>query len=395
MTTHVLRRIARRFGLVLCASIAVSAIIYALALIALDDLEDRSQPSASAVLRGGLVLTARGSTVEVWQSSTQLAAVTAHNASLVSANFVANGAAILTTDGSGVVRLTWLGPAQRLDAATLPAFSQSLREALWNSYGAPISRAALFLTAQVMPLQIPNTRRGRRGRVFRDCPGCPEMVEIEPGLVLRGGRLLVDRSDGWRRLSAIPARFDVGKFPVTFEEWDTCVVSGGCGGYRPDDQGWGRGRRPVINVSWADAKEYIAWLSSKTGKKYRLLTETEREYVTRAGTTSRFWWGEHIGEGLANCDGCGSPWDKSQTAPVGSFNANRFGLFDVHGNVWEWIEDCGSEAAQADNSGTRCSLRGGAWTSNPDQLRAAVGIRSAPTDRKADFGFRVARDLTP
>src|SRR5262249_43117290 len=137
----------------------------------------------------------------------------------------------------------------------------------------------------------------------------------------------------------------------------------------------------VINVSWADAKGYVAWLSNKTSKRYRLLTETEREYVTRAGTTSRFWWGEHIGEGLANCDGCGSQWDKRQTAPVGSFNANGFGLFDVHGNVWEWIEDCDFDVALADNSGMTCSsrvLQGGAWTSNPNQLRAAARIRSAP-----------------
>ena len=97
--------------------------------------------------------------------------------------------------------------------------------------------------------------------------------------------------------------FAVGRFAITFEEWDACVADGGCNGHRPSDEGWGRGRRPVINVSWDDAKAYVAWLSRKTGKSYRLLTEAEREYVARAGTTTPFWWGSSISTGQANYDG--------------------------------------------------------------------------------------------
>jgi formylglycine-generating enzyme required for sulfatase activity len=119
------------------------------------------------------------------------------------------------------------------------------------------------------------------------------------------------------------------------------VADGGCNGYKPSDQGWGRGYRPVINVSWDDAKAYVAWLAKKTDKFwYRLLTEAEYEYAARAGTTTAYPWGSAIGKNNANCDGCGSQWDGKQTAPVGSFAANGFGLYDMVGNVSAWTEDC-------------------------------------------------------
>ena len=135
--------------------------------------------------------------------------------------------------------------------------------------------------------------------------------------------------------------FAVSKFTVTFAEWDACVSAGGCK-TKPDDEGWGRGRQPVIAVSWDDAtKEYLPWLSRKTGKTYRLLTEAEWEYAARAGTATKYSWGDDIGKGNANCNGCGShQWAGQQTAPVGSFAANDFGLHDMHGNVWQWTQDC-------------------------------------------------------
>ena len=103
-------------------------------------------------------------------------------------------------------------------------------------------------------------------------------------------------------------QFAVGQFELTFDEWDACVADGGCNGYKPADAGWGRERRPVINVSWNDANAYVAWLAKKTGKPYRLLTEAEYEYATRAGTTTAYPWGDEIGKNNANCDGCGSQW---------------------------------------------------------------------------------------
>ena len=199
--------------------------------------------------------------------------------------------------------------------------------------------------------------------------------------------------------------FAVGKFEVTFDEWAACVKGGGCQSTQnPSDQGWGKGHRPVINVSWNDAKEYVAWLSNATGKTYRLLTEAEWEYAARAGTTTAYSWGNDVGKGNANCDGCGSQWDNKQTAPVGSFKANTWGLYDMHGNVWEWVQDCykaGYAGAPTDgssisvqNCGTRVR-RGGSWYDYPGSLRAADRGRSGPGNRNVSLGFRVGRALFP
>ena len=166
------------------------------------------------------------------------------------------------------------------------------------------------------------------------------------------------------------ASFALSKHEVTFAQWDACVSSGGCGGHRADDRGRGRADRPVINVNWEHAQSYVSWLSRETGEEYRLPTEAEWEYAAQAGTTTKYSWGNEIGENRANCDGCGSRWDDSETAPVGSFPANAWGLHDMHGNVWEWVRDCwnGSYAgAPVDGSAWlsgNCSgrvLRGGSW----------------------------------
>ena len=142
-----------------------------------------------------------------------------------------------------------------------------------------------------------------------------------------------------RHRVTIARPFSVGVHEVTFAQWDACRRAGGCS-HNPDGQGWGRGTRPVVDVSWHDAQQYVRWLSGKTGARYRLLSESEWEYVARAGTTTRYWWGGAIARSRANCDGCGSRWDGRQTAPVGTFRPNAFGLHDVHGNVWEWVQDC-------------------------------------------------------
>jgi hypothetical protein len=132
-----------------------------------------------------------------------------------------------------------------------------------------------------------------------------------------------DDDEGPEHFVTIARPFAVGRYEVTFEEWDACVAGGGCGGYRPPDRGWGRGRQPVIAVSWRDAGAYVAWLRERTGEPYRLLSEAEWEYAARAGGATRYWWGDHIGWDNANCRGCGSPWDGQQTAPVGQLPAER------------------------------------------------------------------------
>ena len=241
---------------------------------------------------------------------------------------------------------------------------------------------------------------------FRDCDDvCPEMQPIPQGQFTMGsplGEAGRYNNEGPQRNVTIAYGFAVGKYDVTFAEWDACAADGGCNGYRPDDHGWGRDRRPVIFVSWQDAQAYVAWLSQKTGKSYRLLSEAEWEYAARAGTTTAYYWSDGIGSGNADCTGCGGVWNGSQTAPVGSFRANAFGLYDMLGNAWQWLGDCYSEnydGAPADGSVwqagdcNRRMLRGGSWNSEGKYARAAYRGRNRIDARFEDFGFRVARNL--
>ena len=233
-----------------------------------------------------------------------------------------------------------------------------------------------------------------------------EMVTIPAGRLRMGCVSGRDCSDNEKPVHRVQFEqpFAMSKHEVTFVQWDACVLDGSCGGYRPDDRGWGRGNRPVINVSWNDAQSYVKWLSEKTGQSYRLPTEAEWEYAARAGTTTAYSWGNDVGRNLANCEGCGSQWDLDRTAPVGSFHSNAFGLHDMHGNVWEWVEDCWNwrySGAPTDGSAWRsgdCSnrvSRGGSWDFEPRSLRSANRGRDAPGSRGSYGGFRVARTLTP
>lgn len=194
--------------------------------------------------------------------------------------------------------------------------------------------------------------------------------------------------------------FAIGRGEVTFDEWDMCNSAGGCK-YRPDDHGWGRGNRPVIDVSWDDARGFVAWLSRTTAKNYRLATEAEWEYAARAGTTSAFWWGRDVGSGNANCDGCGgSPVPR--TTPSRSFRPNGFGVYDTSGNAAEWVEDCWNESyrnAPRDGSAWtsgECQLRvlrGGSFSSKPGAVRSTSRFRYDKDVRYYANGFRVVRDL--
>jgi formylglycine-generating enzyme required for sulfatase activity len=202
--------------------------------------------------------------------------------------------------------------------------------------------------------------------------------------------------------------FAVGRFEVTFDEWDACVAAGGCE-HRPKDEGWGRGKRPVINVNWEDAQAYVAWLSKKTGHRYRLLSEAEWEYAARAGTTTPYPWGDARGGKRANFlpprrffSVRSESGNEQQTVPVGSFAPNAFGLYDTSGNVSEWVQDCwnGSyKGAPADGSAWEagdCSqrvVRGGAHSHDPMHGRAAARMGFESGFRSKYKGFRVARTL--
>jgi formylglycine-generating enzyme required for sulfatase activity len=233
------------------------------------------------------------------------------------------------------------------------------------------------------------------GRTVRDCSDCPEMVVVPAGKFMMGSMDGASDEKPVREVT-IGRSFAVGKFEVTFADWEACVAGGGCTSNKsPSDQGWGRGRRPVIDISWNDAKEYVTWLARKTGQPYRLLTEAEWEYAARAGTTTKYAFGDAINKQQAQ-------FSESKTAEVGSFPANAWALYDMHGNVWEWVEDCYQEnynGALSDGSARsfpNCSLRvlrGGSWYGNPQFLRSALRNGLPPVYRGGGVGFRVARTL--
>lgn len=267
--------------------------------------------------------------------------------------------------------------------------------------------------------RLSKAREHATGRVFRDCAECPRMVIVPLGSFMMGspgsekGRY---EDEGPRHRVRIDYRFAVGVYEVTFAEWDACTNAGSCGGYRPKDGGWGRGNRPVISVNWDDAQSYVRWLSQETGEEYRLLSESEWEFVARAGTTTSRYWGDssmdqcRYGNGadlaakqhqsswtVASCDD-----GYYRTSPVGTYVANRYGLYDALGNVWEWVADCWNDSyagAPADGSAWErgdCSkrvLRGGSLNGRPRVLRSAVRYRNSSGSRYFYIGFRVARTI--
>lgn len=231
---------------------------------------------------------------------------------------------------------------------------------------------------------------------FKDCPVCPEMVVVPPLHGTRRGK-----------------PFAVGRLAITFDDWDACLADGGCKAHRPADEGWGRGSRPVINVSWDDANAYAAWLSRKTRKAYRLPTDSERAHVAAAGTTTTYWWGNEISLEQANYDvplpsrlrphESRAEIDKvrHRTAPADSFAANPWGLFNVHGNVWEWTSDCQpgdgpTLSAPAKGKPEPCGARfsrGGSWNDFADAARTSSRVGFSPGTRNPSQGFRIVREL--
>ena len=249
--------------------------------------------------------------------------------------------------------------------------------------------------------------------LFKECSVCPEMVVVPSGEFIMGAPESEPGSEDNERPPhkvTIAKPFAVGRFAVTFEEWDACIADHGCRNYRPPDR-WGRGRQPAINLWWDDARAYAKWLSDKTGKPYRLLSEAEREYVTRAGTSTPFWWGSSISTDQANFDGSfaypplgSSPTGeyRGRTVPVDSFMPNPWGLYQVHGNVYEWVEDCWHNnytGAPTDGSPwtivdcARHILRGGAWNFAPWQLRSGDRGAVASAVNLLPVGVRVARTI--
>ncbi|MFO1148279.1 MAG: SUMF1/EgtB/PvdO family nonheme iron enzyme [Alsobacter sp.] len=258
---------------------------------------------------------------------------------------------------------------------------------------------------------------GDGGQRFQDCSTCPEMVVVPKGTTMVGSpaQEASRQPTEWApRDVAIAAPFAVSRYQVTFEEWDACVADGACNNWRPGDFGWGRGRRPVIFVSWNDAQAYVTWLSAKTGAHYRLLSEGEWEYAAKGCRTTRcapgpFWFGASIKPELANYDArfsyAGSPKAQARrrTVPVDDGQANPFGLVHMVGNVRVWTQDCwNANAPPLPDGAARLSgdcnarvVRGGGWSDEPKDLRTAARSWQPIDERLPQLGIRIARDLTP
>ncbi|BBJ24110.1 formylglycine-generating enzyme family protein [Candidatus Nitrotoga sp. AM1P] len=276
---------------------------------------------------------------------------------------------------------------------------------------------------QIRQEQLKAAKKAGLAPVFRDGPDNPEMVVIPAGSYRMG-----DVSD--KHKVTISRSFAVGKYPVTVEEWRRYVdaksvvakepmsVYFGAPGdgsevkpyvepedppHCPSDNGWVGTTLPVTNVSWFDAQDYVRWLTTQTGQTYRLLTEAEWEYVCRAGSVTEYYWGDEIGDNNCNCQDSGSKWSCKRASRVGNFAPNVFGVYDMLGNVWEWVEDHwhnNYEGAPTDETAWTYGgnqqgrvVRGGSWDCSPKLSRSASRARAVTSSRYDDFGFRIASTL--
>ncbi len=249
----------------------------------------------------------------------------------------------------------------------------------------------------------------RTGQVFRDRmkngTDGPEMIVIPAGKFRMGDIQGIGLKDE-QPVHEVQIRrpFAIGRYEITFDEYDDFAHA--TGRQLPDDEGFGRGRRPVIRVSWNEANDYAAWLSQQSGRRYRLPTEAEWEYAARGGSETAYWWGNEMKPGFANCISCGTRPEKRETMPVGSFKPNPFGLYDTAGNVREWVQDCWHDnyqgapsdgsAWEKDHNG-QCNgrvHRGGAFRSvNKGNVRSSSRDMYRTGARPYWVGFRLVREI--
>jgi formylglycine-generating enzyme required for sulfatase activity len=236
------------------------------------------------------------------------------------------------------------------------------------------------------------------GETFQDCPECPTMVYLPSGSFQMGSN---ENTFEEPIHNVTIKQFSMGETEVTFDQWDACFNAKGCS-HRPDDEGKGRGTQAVIDVSWNDVQEYTKWLNTKTGNNYRLPSESEWEYAARAGTTTTYSWGNSINCSQAKYFDYNDECDIVESKGfVKSFNPNNFGLYDMHGNVWEYVEDKWHDDykgspndGSAWNSGTskKSVIRSGSRFHFPEFLRSATRNSSILKNRQIMYGFRVALD---
>jgi formylglycine-generating enzyme required for sulfatase activity len=326
----------------------------------------------------------------------------------------------------GLVGKEWVQPLYREEEVThsiaLAEEHAQARIKLEEEMREPLGIECLTVE-QIRQEQLKAAKQAGLTPEFSDGVDYPEMVVIPAGSYRMG-----EVSD--KHKVTIPRAFAVSKYPVTVDEWRKFVeaksvvveepmsVYFGAPGdgseikpyvepelppHRPSDNGWSGATLPVTNVSWFDAHDYVRWLTAQTGQTYRLLTEAEWEYVCRAGSVTEYCWGDEIGDNNCNCQDSGSKWSCKRASRVGSFAPNAFGVHDMSGNVWEWVEDHwhnNYEGAPTDGSAWTYGgnqqgrvVRGGSWDCNPKLARSASRARAVTSSRYDDFGFRVASTL--
>ncbi|MBN3756800.1 SUMF1/EgtB/PvdO family nonheme iron enzyme [Paraburkholderia sp. Tr-20389] len=264
---------------------------------------------------------------------------------------------------------------------------------------APAPQAAPKAAATPAPAPTPAPAHAAAGGESKDCAACPMMVSLPAGSFTMGSNS-DDPSEKPPHRVTISAPFAIGKYEVTVEQWNACADVNGCPKLATESNSVKNA--PARDLSWDDAQAYVKWLSKVTGKTYRLPTEAEWEYADRAGTTTKYWWGDSMRKGMANCKDCGDPYHKEAPEPVGSYAANPNGLHDMNGSVWEWVGDCWHNSYQgAPNDGHAwdapgCNMRvirGGSWREGGDYMLTSTRFKYSQSVRQSQDGFRVVKEL--
>jgi formylglycine-generating enzyme required for sulfatase activity len=264
---------------------------------------------------------------------------------------------------------------------------------------APVPKPAPPVATQPEPASAQTPVVAHGSESVRDCENCPEMVILQPGSFTMGDNH-GDRSERPAHRVTISRPYAIGKYEVTLAQWNACVQAEACKAVTsttgsPD-------KSPTRDISWADTQRFVRWLSKQTGQNYRLPTEAEWEYAARAGTSSRYWWGEKMRAGMANCKGCGGDWSNDAPVNVDALPPNPFGLYGMNGGVWEWVEDCWHkdyDGAPTDGSAWTSSdcrenvIRGGSWRNDSTYAHSSSRFTYDSAVRYILNGFRVAKSL--